>query len=308
MAAAQVTKMKTTLHSHTDDFESTVDLAKEYLLLRKFKCCHELCLSVISKAKHRGDEKRVQVTIERLCVVCIQALAEMDCWQEVLPMVLNVYESVEKCPVTVIQLCILLHAKVQEFSQCNALASVWLRCEDNSLRPGYERVAALYAIKVMLPRGQIVLLPQFLNACTHLSDSAKSSLVDDCEKIYTDQLKHDSEANEHSSSGENIKSLKAEYSNVEDVDETSNHPDDITSSDLSVFSHIKYYGCLLVSKLSFPSLVSLTKVAAACATLAVILKICMDGDYFSRLDHVRELWKAAVQLLKTVFSPYRPGR
>ncbi|KAH3730558.1 hypothetical protein DPMN_056548 [Dreissena polymorpha] len=47
---------------------------------------------------------RVQVTIERLCVVCIQALAEMDCWQEVLPMVLNVYESVEKCPVTVIQL------------------------------------------------------------------------------------------------------------------------------------------------------------------------------------------------------------
>ncbi|KAH3730559.1 hypothetical protein DPMN_056549 [Dreissena polymorpha] len=77
----------------------------------------------------------------------------------------------------------------------------------------------------MLPRGQIVLLPQFLNACTHLSDSAKSSLVDDCEKIYTDQLKHDSEANEHSSSGENIKSLKAEYSNVEDVDETSIHPD-----------------------------------------------------------------------------------
>ena len=45
---------------------------------------------------------------------------------------------------------VLLHIKVEEFSQCHALASVWLRWEDNSTKPGYSAVASLYVMKAMM--------------------------------------------------------------------------------------------------------------------------------------------------------------
>ena len=47
---------------------------------------------------------RAQDCIERLCVLCIQALAEMNKWQDVLPLIQDVYNSIELCPCIVIQL------------------------------------------------------------------------------------------------------------------------------------------------------------------------------------------------------------
>ena len=45
-----------------------------------------------------------QETIESLCLLCIQAFAELNSWQDVLPYVQNVYSGIEGCPSAVIRL------------------------------------------------------------------------------------------------------------------------------------------------------------------------------------------------------------
>lgn len=83
---------------------------------------------------------------------------------------------------------ILLHARVKEYSQCHALASLWLRCKDNSNKPDYGRVAALYTEHVMLPQGRLLLVPQFLNSCTHLSEDVKNKIITHCERLNAEML------------------------------------------------------------------------------------------------------------------------
>ena len=45
-----------------------------------------------------------QETIESLCLLCIQAFAELNSWQDVLPYIQNVYSGIEGCPSAVIRL------------------------------------------------------------------------------------------------------------------------------------------------------------------------------------------------------------
>ncbi|XP_052772698.1 peroxisome assembly protein 26-like [Mya arenaria] len=286
----------------TDNCELFVEKAKECLLLRQFKRCHKMCLAGISVAKTQSDEARAEETVERLCVVCIQALAELDQWQDVLPMIQNVYGGVETCPATVIQLCILMHVKVKEFSQCHAVASIWLRSENNSRKTGYDRVATLFVIKVMIPRGQFQLIPPFLNNNTHLKQDSISAILKECESVHT-RLETEIEKSE--------KCVKTELSSQTDSDQPDSITEETDQTDqdsMSVLQYVKYFGCMIASKLAYPSISMLLKIAAASVAMAMFLKISLDGDLLSRLGQATLLWENAIQILKTVFSPYRPGR
>ncbi|WAR21656.1 hypothetical protein MAR_015630 [Mya arenaria] len=77
---------------------------------------------------------------------------------------------------------------------------------------------------------------------------------------------------------------------------------------MSVLQYVKYFGCMIASKLAYPSISMLLKIAAASVAMAMFLKISLDGDLLSRLGQATLLWENAIQILKTVFSPYRPGR
>ena len=47
---------------------------------------------------------RTDAEIESLCVVAVQAYAESDRWQEVLPFVTQLYNGIEDCPARIVQL------------------------------------------------------------------------------------------------------------------------------------------------------------------------------------------------------------
>lgn len=83
---------------------------------------------------------------------------------------------------------LLLHAKVKEYTQCHALASLWLRCEDNSYKSGYDRVVCLYIAHVMLPKGQLSLVPQFLNSCTYLKEQVKKLIFLKSEELVKSKI------------------------------------------------------------------------------------------------------------------------
>ncbi|OBS77222.1 hypothetical protein A6R68_16329 [Neotoma lepida] len=89
-----------------------------------------------------------------LCVVGIQALAEMDRWREVLSWVLQYYQVPEKLPPKVLELCILLYSKMKEPGAVLAVADAWLQDPDNQALPEYPSLAELHLLRVLLPLGR----------------------------------------------------------------------------------------------------------------------------------------------------------
>ncbi|XP_024588877.1 peroxisome assembly protein 26 isoform X3 [Neophocaena asiaeorientalis asiaeorientalis] len=88
-----------------------------------------------------------------LCVVGIQALAEMDRWQEVLSWVLRCYQVPEKLPPKVLELCVLLYSKMREPGAVLDTVSAWLQDADNQGLPEYRALAELHLQRVLLPLG-----------------------------------------------------------------------------------------------------------------------------------------------------------
>ncbi|KAK3103201.1 hypothetical protein FSP39_017335 [Pinctada imbricata] len=161
--------------------------------------------------RHASSSSEV---VEKLCVIAIQAHAELDTWQQVLPFVLTVYGGIECCPQTIIQLCLLLHARVEDYAQCQALVSVWLRNSNNFSDPEYVDLAQAFIQHIMVqqkqgivdlsqafiwhgmvpqkqgivdlsqafiwhgmvPQKQVALIPAFLESCPGLSVSQKEDL------------------------------------------------------------------------------------------------------------------------------------
>ncbi|XP_036037993.1 peroxisome assembly protein 26 isoform X1 [Onychomys torridus] len=90
-----------------------------------------------------------------LCVVGIQALAEMDRWREVLSWVLQYYQVPEKLPPKVLELCILLYSKMKEPGAVLAVVDAWLQDPDNQGLPEYGSLAELHLLRVLLPLGRL---------------------------------------------------------------------------------------------------------------------------------------------------------
>ncbi|XP_057559045.1 peroxisome assembly protein 26 isoform X2 [Hippopotamus amphibius kiboko] len=88
-----------------------------------------------------------------LCVVGIQALAEMDRWREVLSWVLQYYQVPEKLPPKVLELCVLLYSKMREPGAVLDTVSAWLQDPDNQGLPEYRALAELHLQRVLLPLG-----------------------------------------------------------------------------------------------------------------------------------------------------------
>ncbi|NXU90134.1 PEX26 protein, partial [Xiphorhynchus elegans] len=89
-----------------------------------------------------------------LCVVGIQALAEMNRWREVLSWVLQYYHVPEHLPPKVLELCILLYSKVREPQVMLEVGSSWLRDQTNKSLPEYCSLLELYLAHVLLPLGR----------------------------------------------------------------------------------------------------------------------------------------------------------
>ncbi|XP_032544805.1 peroxisome assembly protein 26 [Chiroxiphia lanceolata] len=100
-----------------------------------------------------GPESSAEVKCS-LCVVGIQALAEMNRWREVLSWVLQYYHVPEHLPPKVLELCILLYSKVGEPQVMLEVGSSWLRDQTNKSLSEYGSLLELYLLQVLLPLGR----------------------------------------------------------------------------------------------------------------------------------------------------------
>ncbi|XP_054442674.1 peroxisome assembly protein 26 [Pteronotus mesoamericanus] len=90
-----------------------------------------------------------------LCVVGIQALAEMNRWREVLAWVLQYYQVPEKLPPKVLEMCLLLYSNMQDPGAVLGAAHAWLQDPDNQGLPECPAVAELHLRRVLLPLGRL---------------------------------------------------------------------------------------------------------------------------------------------------------
>ncbi|XP_064277391.1 peroxisome assembly protein 26 [Passer domesticus] len=111
-----------------------------------------------------GPESFAEVKCS-LCVVGIQALAEMNRWREVLSWVLQYYHVPEHLPPKVLELCILLYSKVREPQVMLEVGSSWLRAHANQGLPEFGALLELYVAQVLLPLGRFEGAEELVRGC-----------------------------------------------------------------------------------------------------------------------------------------------
>ncbi|XP_077025662.1 peroxisome assembly protein 26 [Tamandua tetradactyla] len=108
-----------------------------------------------------------------LCVVGLQALAEMNRWREVLSWVLQYYQVPEKLPPKVLELCILLYSKMQEPGAMLDVVSAWLKDLDNQGLPEYGALVDLHLQRVLLPLGRLSEAEELVAACAAFGEEQR---------------------------------------------------------------------------------------------------------------------------------------
>ncbi|XP_067684349.1 peroxisome assembly protein 26-like [Haliotis asinina] len=166
--------------------EQTVEKASDLLLYRDFDRCLVHCSEVIDRIRHTPS---FQSYVDSLCIVMIQAFAELDQWDAVLPFVQKIYKNIDSCPVRIIQLCLLLHVKVKEYLKCHAIAETWLHNDRNRQCPQYSDVVKLYVQRVLVPLGAYNLIPQLVDSCQGLSDAEKDAMLSPMRAMHSDSGK-----------------------------------------------------------------------------------------------------------------------
>lgn len=240
---------------------------------------------------------RVPETLEALCVLAIQAYAELNSWQEVLPFVQNIYRSIECCPYKVIQLCLLLHAKVHEYPQCHALTSIWLRHPDNISHPDYKELVTTYIHYVLQPQNKCDSIPQFLDSCPGLTSEDKIELQKNLKQVTSENKTSD----DYLSKG----SLNSDESSInESATEDINQKDNMASEFwLSKIAH--GLGEAVRKSSVYLNLKSLIKLAALAVCLCFFTIKATKVDPLSSTGYITILWQGAFKFLKTLFGPAR---
>ncbi|NWY42837.1 PEX26 protein, partial [Sylvia atricapilla] len=138
--------------------------------------CEAGCDSLGAGPGHERCERFEEVKCS-LCVVGIQALAEMNRWREVLSWVLQYYHVPEHLPPKVLELCILLYSKVREPQVMLEAGSSWLRAQANQRLPELGSLLELYLAEVLLPLGLFEGAEELVRGCAVLDSEQQLALL-----------------------------------------------------------------------------------------------------------------------------------
>ncbi|XP_067110385.1 peroxisome assembly protein 26 isoform X1 [Osmerus mordax] len=136
---------------------SLLDLASEQLMvLRDFRNALDTCergLESLTDNDGEQEDCRYAEFKAALCILGIQALAELNQWRGVLQWIIQQYECPEKMPAKIMQMCILLYTKVGEQAMVQEAGRSWLHYPSNRSQTGFRTVAELYLLHVLTPLG-----------------------------------------------------------------------------------------------------------------------------------------------------------
>ncbi|KAM6895513.1 peroxisome assembly protein 26 [Xenentodon cancila] len=138
--------------------------AEQMMVHRDFHAAFDTCQSGLeSLARAEPEDNRCGELKAGFCILGIQALAEMNQWSGVLCWVLQQYEHLEDVPAKVMQMCILLYSKVGKPAVMHDAAKAWLHSPLKSRVAGFQTVAELYLLHVLLPLEHLEEAQEFID-------------------------------------------------------------------------------------------------------------------------------------------------
>ncbi|NP_001086642.1 peroxisomal biogenesis factor 26 L homeolog [Xenopus laevis] len=131
-----------------------LDAAADLLVLeRKFAPSLELCERGLQILSAEAMDAKCEQVKTSLCTIGIQCLAELGRWREVLPWLMQYYQTPQEMPCNLMEMCILLYGKVKQPQVMLDVSSDWLQVQGNRLLPNCCRVAELHLLHILLPLG-----------------------------------------------------------------------------------------------------------------------------------------------------------
>uniref|UniRef100_A0A8D0GUL9 Peroxisomal biosis factor 26 n=1 Tax=Sphenodon punctatus TaxID=8508 RepID=A0A8D0GUL9_SPHPU len=126
--------------------------------------CEKGCESLTSDPENEDCDNSAETKCS-LCIVGIQALAEMNRWREVLSWLLRYYQIPEHLPPKILELCILLYSKVKEPHVMVEVGRDWLTNLANQSLPMYGSLVDLHLSHVLLPLGKFGEAEELVQGC-----------------------------------------------------------------------------------------------------------------------------------------------
>lgn len=150
--------------------------SRTHLMLREFSECINVCNQGIRDcSKHSPD--KLNCCFEGFVILAIQAYGEQNLWREVLPFIDAAYGGIQKCPPTIIKLCIGLLSWVGEHSLAQKQACLWL--EESSNKWNMEQhtdVGRVVLEKVLIPQKRYNEIHSMLEKLDGMMDLEKDSI------------------------------------------------------------------------------------------------------------------------------------
>ncbi|XP_050414780.1 peroxisome assembly protein 26 [Patella vulgata] len=247
--------------------------------------------------ENRDWESKLCGLVNSAVVLSIQAYAELNQWNDVIPFIRRVYDDVENCPPKVIHMCLLLYAKVKEYIQCHALAKIWLQCPKNYKLSEYKDVAEVYVTKILMSTHRFDMIPKVINNCGGLTSREKEEMLDNfkkSEKIETSaqtQLVSTDHSESHLPNEEN--------SGIVNSTGLTGVSDDLIS-----------YGSTLLKKLfrtlSRERIKKIWKVILMTAVAIFAFLHTQYGDFTTNLNRAMVVWEGVLKVFRSMFGNDQP--
>ncbi|XP_054876412.1 peroxisome assembly protein 26 [Poeciliopsis prolifica] len=134
-------------------FHMMESAAELMMVHRDFQAAFDACNAGLEVLERMGPEDRSEEIKTGFCILGIQALAELNQWRGVSSWVLQHYGEQENVPAKIMQICILLYSKVKQPAVMQQATRDWLRNPRNVQTAGFQLVAELYLLHILLPLG-----------------------------------------------------------------------------------------------------------------------------------------------------------
>ncbi|XP_020374710.2 peroxisome assembly protein 26 [Rhincodon typus] len=221
-----------------------------------------------------------------LCIIGIQALAELNQWDQVLGWVLEIYEIPEKIPARILQMCIILYSKVGEPGQVQKAVDSWLkRCTSPSpLGCGSGLVLELYLLHVLLPLGLYTEAEELIQGTALLTEQQRGPALQVIQNRRPQQPEQDSAGSRCQLAADSSQQCHPVHN--------------------SLFKTLQQ---VLMLSWRFLHLVPVRKLFLA-ALLAYMLIVRLDPASPAALPWVRSLHNVIRQMWKTMFARFNKAR
>ena len=272
-----------------------IDEAEDDLMFRRFEECLQKCLDCVQQAKTDVSLQENQEYISQSCSLAIQAYAELDRWQEVLPYITNVYDGIEDCPGNIVKLCLLLYSHVNDYNTCTAVGHIWLRKASNFKDEEYANIVNIYVREVLIPQDQWDNIPVFLSSCPGVEADMRQAMLDEI-RVLKERI-----------AAEKLQKLEQQRLLQQREEENQNKGAEDPVG--------KMLGQLIRLMKQHHTLTGLVIAGQVSVFLLVIyilyLRSQTKGSVFTGLDlksRLKKYWMLAVMMWKSMFAPYYQSR